>query len=451
MAKKILLITYHFPPSGAVGGLRSANFARFLPIHDWEPSVLTIKDKYIEGKDNDRLMGLENIPIFKTGKIPKILQLYHVAKSLKKAILPQKQTDQNAQKNSPPDKKHKRADESILQRLKRYYSSLFLALPDYEKNWIIPATIKAIRLVKSHKIDCILTSCPPYSVHVIGLLTHMATGVQWIADYRDPWYIASQKRMYPTCDLSRRIESVLEKWVVKKASRVVCNTENLRHKLAFEYRNIKRDGFIYLPNGISPETFEGVKTLQKFEKFTLTYTGSLYFLRTPEPIFHALRNLLHEKRIPPLSFSIKLVGHCETIEGIPTTRLISEYGLESYVEIIPPVPYLQSLKIIKESHLALLFAPDQPYQIPAKVYDYIGTGTQILALAGEGATADILQSTGTGTVYHPEDISGLEAFLLKKMSSNYDLDTEIISKAVAAFDRKKITADLASHLNTLFQ
>lgn len=443
MDKKILLISYHFPPSQAVGGLRIANFARYLPQSGWKPYVLTIQDKYVENKDSERLQDLEDLTIYKTVKLPEMMELYSAVKSLVEKVRG-KREEGDATGSSQVDEKVK---ESASQRLKRYFASLFLALPDYEKNWILPAAFKAIKEIRRQKIDCILTSCPPYSVHMVGLLASMATGVQWIADFRDPWYIASKKRMYPTCTLSRKIESRLERVVIKRAALVLCNTEKLRETLEQAYNAFPRDKFVYIPNGIATDIFRKLDHLQKYKKFTLTYTGSLYFFRTPEPIFKVLKELIDSGKVGPNDVNIKLVGHCQIIDGYPTKDLVSSYGLDEIVDVLPPVSYHRSLEIIKKSHLALLFAPDQPYQIPAKVYDYMGTGTKILALAGEGATADMIRNTKTGEVFHPNSYDEMKAFLLDAILKRIPVEKTVTKQVMERFDRKRIVSDLAGYMN----
>lgn len=451
MDKKILIISYHFPPSQAVGGLRAANFARYLPASGWQPCVLTIKDKYIDNLDAERLQGLESLTIYKTNKLPQVMEFYRLAKSSLKKMLKSRQKGTDGSTGSKNRSDESEISEDTLQRVKRYYASLFLALPDYEKNWILPASTKAIREIRRNKIDYILTSCPPYSVHLVGLLAHLATGANWIADFRDPWYVASKKRMYPTCTLSRKIEGALEKQVMKRARLVLCNTERLCDTLASAYSKVKKNGFVYIPNGISTDIFSGLRDLPKYEKFTLTYTGSLYFFRTPEPVFKALKELIDKGQVDRDSFTIKLVGHCDTIDGSPTIDLVSAYGLAENVEILPPVPYLKSLEIVKRSHLALLFAPDQPFQIPAKVYDYIGTGTRILALAGEGATSDMVLKTGTGSVFQPDNHEDLKAFLLDSINNQTPMSETVTMEAIQKFDREKVVSDLADYLNAQFE
>ena len=146
---------------------------------------------------------------------------------------------------------------------------------------------------------------------------------------------------------------------------------------------------------------------------------------------------------------IKLVGNCQYIDGYPIAPIIHSYGLDSVVEVIDPVPYLRSLEIVKQRHLALLFAPDQPFQIPAKAFDYIGSGTKILAVAGEGATSDLINSTGAGRVFSPTDIKGIKEFIYNSITNQESLQTGIDTNIARKFDRKLIAQNLAKHLDCI--
>ena len=195
----VLLITYHFPPSAAVGGMRMANFARWLSAFGWEPQVLTIQDKNIEHIDQERLRDFEGVKIHKVGVLPTVVGMYAVMKNrlfpyAKNVFL--SETGLNTPSGSDPA-----CNETLSRRLKRYLLS-FSIFPDHESGWIIPASLAAIRHIRRQRIRWIVTSCPPYSVHLIGLAVKMITGTRWVADFRDPWMTTGSKRNYPTCALS---------------------------------------------------------------------------------------------------------------------------------------------------------------------------------------------------------------------------------------------------------
>lgn len=411
--KKILLISYHFLPSLAVGGFRIAGFAEKLLLYGWDPYVLTIKEKYIDNIDIANSAHLKTVKIFRTNVFPTFLDVYLLVKRLIFSVLSRKKVslkEMGQQYAASP--KSVSVYEGLIHKLKRYFISLFLTLPDVERAWIIPATLTAIREIKNEKINCILTSSPPHSVHIIGLMIKkIVPKIRWIADFRDPWMTPFSKGLYLTCSLSNRIERRLEHSVIKNADLVLTTTDLLANKFKHEYKMYPKTKFKCLPNGFDEDTFKELKKIKKNKAFTISYTGSIYLGRSPEPLFKALYELVNEKLLSLHNISIQLVGNCQYIDGRPTPRVASEYGLDSVVKIIDYVPYNKALEIIKKSHVALLLAPNQPYQIPAKAYDYIGAATEILALTKDGATADLINSTGTGKAIDPADIQGIKNYI----------------------------------------
>ncbi len=437
--KKILLITYHFPPSLAVGGLRMAGFVKYLPIYGWKPYVLTLDEKYIENKDSSYLSELEHIEITRARIFPSLRDSYlFIKKGFQK-----KTTQQNLIKTGDNS-----SSEGLTRKLKRYFISLFITLPDTERNWILPAIIKAFREIKNEKINVILTSGPPNSVHIIGLVINMLTNIHWIADFRDPWMTPFSKVLYLTSRLSNLIEQGLERKIFTNADLVLATTEKLTHKFKKEYNDLPHTRIKFLPNGFDQENFSGLNNSRKYETFTISYTGSIYFSRSPEPLFCAIKELIAENRLKLADLRIKLIGSCQFIGGRLTSDVVFSYGLDTVVEISDYMPYKKALEVIKKSHVALLLATNQPYQIPAKVYDYMGTGTKILALTTEGATADVINSTGIGKAIDPDDIQGIKDYVydlaLNKQNSKNDGGT-----CCNQYIRANIVKDLAHELDRI--
>src|SRR5207253_3546316 len=130
--------------------------------------------------------------------------------------------------------------ERLPKRLSRYVLS-FLVLPDHQRGWIVPAIFAAIRNMRRRGIGWMMTSCPPYSVHVVGLAVSTLTRRKWIVDFRDPWMTTGTKRLYPTSALSLKIEKWLERKVIERADLVVFNVERLRDAYRERYRNVPRE------------------------------------------------------------------------------------------------------------------------------------------------------------------------------------------------------------------
>lgn len=443
--KKVLFISYHFPPSTAVGGIRIARFAKNLPVFGLETRVLTIKDRYLKQLDTERLKDFEEDNIYKTIKLPTLLDVYLRLKCMWRSVLSGKVVDMDElEESAVAAEAVDSGPEKARQRLKRYIASLILAMPDTEKGWILPAALRAVALIRREKIDCIMTSCPPYSVHLIGLCVKRLTGVRWIADFRDPWTI-TRPRSFSSA-LSYRIETWLEKKVVHGADMVLTNTERLRSAYEKVHDEMPQKKFKYVPNGIDTEVFSKLNHLKKYDRFTITYSGTLYLSRSPEPVFKAVKELILEDRFDASDMCIKLMGNCRYVEGSPIIGMVRSYGLEHAVELMEPVPYSKALEIIRRSHLALLLAPDQPYQVPAKLYDYIGAGTKILALTEDGATSDMVRSTNSGGVFLPEDVDGIKEFIYRTIKDTRSQGAEKKSTASERFDIRSITEELAGHI-----
>lgn len=447
--KKILLITYHFPPSFAVGGFRMAGFVKYLPMYGWKPYVLTLNEKYIENKDSSHILEFEHIKIIRARPFPSLRDSYlFIKKGLHKITSRGKKKKKETTRNNLTKTEDNLSSEGLTRKLKRYFISLFITLPDTERNWIIPAIIRAFREIKNEKINVILTSGPPHSVHIIGMVINMFTNIHWIADFRDPWMTPFHKASFPTSRLSNLIERGLERKIFKNADLVTATTEKLTHKFKKKYNDLRHTRIKFHPNGFDQEVFAGLNQLKKYDTFTISYTGSIYLSRSPEPLFCAIKELVEEDRLKLSNLRIKLIGHCKLIGDHLTSDVVSSYGLDTVVEVSDYVPYKKALEIIKKSHVALLLATNQPYQIPAKVYDYMGTGTKILALITEGATADLISSSGIGEAFAPDDMKGIKDYVhklsLNKQNSNNDGE-----KNSNQYIRAKIIKDLAHELDLI--
>jgi hypothetical protein len=404
---------------------------------------LTIQDKNIEHIDQERLRDVEGVTIYKAGVRPTVATLYAAIRNRLYRFT--KNASPSETGLHPLSGSDRDCKESLSRRLKRYLRS-FVIFPDHERGWIIPATLAAIHRLRRHRIEWIMTSCPPYSVHLIGLAVKIITGTRWVADFRDPWLTTGSKRSYATCAMSIRLESWLEKKVIEKADFLLFNVERLKNAYRERYAHVPGEKFVFIPNGIAPRALEEPAAVAKYESFTLSYTGTLYVGRSPEPVFQAISRLIQEGKTTPEAVRIKLVGHCRTVEGVPIARLINKYGLESSVEVCDSLPYSEALKIIRRSHLALLFSPHLPFQIPAKVYDYLGTGSRILAIAEEGGSADLIRETGAGQAFASDDVEGIKRFIFEEMTSRR-LKNRDHSDALVRFDIRRITKELVKNLD----
>ena len=442
---RILLAAYHFPPSAAVGGLRITRFARFLPEFGWRPYVLTIDDAdrgQGEGTDRSRLAGLEAVSITRTRAPSGILDLYS---RIKRKVL---------RFRKPPGghgaavgTRARPAGETIAQRLRRYATSLFVLLPDEEKNWALFAAVPAVRLIRRHRIDCILTSAPPYSVHFVGLVAKLVTRVTWVADFRDPW-MDDVPPAHCRSWLSERLQHWMEARVMNNADRVLATTERMRDAMMARYPHLPGEKFSCLPNGIDVGGLAAGDIPDKYAPLTITYAGSLYLDRTPEPLFEALGALVNEGKVRLDDFRIKLVGSCRFIGDVETEAVARRYGVESAVEIIDRLPRTEAIRIMQRSHLLLVLAPpNHRLVLPAKIFDYLGSGSKLLALTEPGATADLMRETDGGMCFSQKDVSGLKAYFHELLTDGSYRQLRNDPESFLRYDARGLTGQLVAEFS----
>ena len=446
--KKILLITYHFPPSLAVGGFRMKGFSKHLPQHGWEPYVLTIRENLSENNDDSSLNNIEKIKIYRSGRLPALIDVYICLKLLVKRIIKMNSTYKNIEQNQIFTEKETFSNEKLLEKWKRYFNSIFISLPDKERNWIIPAVCNALQIIKHHRIHYILTSSPPHSVQIIGLIIKKIAQIKWIVDLRDPWMTPFARNLKPNSQLSYRIERWIEKKVIQNADLVLTTTPMLNKELQKKYHTLSKTNFACYPNGFDEEMFFELKNAPKNDIFTIAYTGSTYLGRSPEPIFKAVKGLIEEKKICAEQIRIQLVGSCQYIDGQLTSEVANFYGLDAVVQISGYIPRSEALEIIQKSHIALVIAIDQPYQIPAKIFEYLGGGAKILALTQKGATYDLIETTKSGKALDPSDINGIKNFIYKELLNKTKNDSSAKNN-YERYNRKNIVRDMANHLNRI--
>jgi len=449
--KKVLLIAYYFPPDFAVGGQRIAKFARNLPTFGWQPTVLTIADRYRDQLDKERENELGNIPVLKSIRFPKVTDLLHSIRNAVLAAVRNKGRQDVAETGgNGPESSGTIQAESLMQRLKRYYLS-FSYFPDNERSWIIPATLRALAAIGRHRFDCIVTSSPPHSSHLIGLIIKKLLRVNWVADFRDPWMDLQQYRPQRIrSEWSDRIEGWLEGEVVRNADKVLTTTNEHRTALMSRFPAEPGDKFVYVSNGIEMEKFLTGNFPDRYETFTISYAGTLYLKRSPEPLFKAIQKLISSGRVEMSAIRFKIFGNCELINGKTVAELAKDYGIDSIVEVSPPVPLSEAIEVMKSSHLLLLLVTSiQDINIPAKVYDYFGSRTRILAIAEPGATSELIKNTESGAAFIPADTDGIAEYIYELCSNSKRDHVRNNPQMYARFDTKVLTEKLATELSLL--
>jgi hypothetical protein len=443
--KKVLIITYHFPPDAAVGAIRPAKFAKFLPEFGWEPVIYTVKEKYYDLLDYSKFEpALNPLRIHRANLIPGPLHLY--------SRFPYK--GKNFPNNLRPHQSIRRKNQNGINSIKRFFSSM-VRLPDDKQGWIANIAIDGYRIFRRHKIDTFITTGPPMSTHVGGLFLKNLTHAKWVADFRDPWWTEVYLKSSPyRTFLFDNIQKWLESKVIKKADMVVSTTPSLTEHFKLNLPPNQQNKFVTITNGFDESDFLGIATSTWTinSKIRIIHTGTLYFSRNPEPFFIALNKLVKRGLIHKDHIEIDLIGNCAFYKGGTVQELIDKYELSFIVRLLGMMPFRKSLENQMDSDALLLFAQEQPNMIPAKVFEYLKINKPIFAITEEGETKRILEDFENVFIADQgkrDDIAKKFLQLLEaiKNGKKYLSSPERIKK----YDRRYLTEKLAGYLDMINQ
>jgi hypothetical protein len=174
----------------------------------------------------------------------------------------------------------------------------------------------------------------------------------------------------------------------------------------------------------------------------------LYFERTPAPLFQAFGELVQEGKVRVAEFRIKLVGNCSHVDGETTHDMARRFGIQDAVDLLDWLPRGDAVRLMQQSHLLLVLAPpNHKLLLPAKLFDYVGSGTPVLAIADPGATTDFVRETGCGSWFAQGDIQGLKHYLHDLVMSGRYRDLRNDAHAFARYDARRLSGQLASMLS----
>jgi glycosyltransferase involved in cell wall biosynthesis len=248
-------------------------------------------------------------------------------------------------------------------------------------------------------------------------------------------------------DFSDFLERGMERIVVRWADRVVTTTDRMRNAMLARYPSLPPEKFVCIPNSIDTDGIRSTQGVEPFEKLTITYAGTLYFDRTPEPLFRAVADVIATGRGSVNDIRIVLLGDCRKINGRDTEIVVREYGLDEVVQVIDRVPYPQAVEMMRKSHLLLVLAPQgHELVVPAKIYDYLGTGSVVITLAEPGATADLMHETQCGRCFSHADIAGMRDYIAGLLEDRSYRHLRNSPEMFARYDARELTTRLVSEI-----
>lgn len=422
--RRVLLITYCYPPRPTMGSQRPRGLAKYLPDYGWEAIVLTPRmpdgkrpeGHIIETGDRDVLQDLKA----KFGFDPrrKLHDQLHLSLS------------------AVPNSKllHTRAIEWLKQ---------WLAYPDSTKGWIPFASEAVAMLAKRERIDAILTTSPPQSCHIIGAQAKRIFGSPWIADFRDLWTQNLGEQKHSSQPLQVRLEKRTLAW----ADVLVTVSEPWARRLRERY---SAKPVYTVANGFDPDDFRQ-QPPELTKSFSITYAGVFYNgKRDPRLLFEVLAELIQEQILSADEVRVRFYGRLEP--WLPA--LVARYGVTEIVELHGFISRTEVLQREMESQILLLLGwgdPKETGQHSGKLFEYFGAGRPILAVGGSrGVLTEALDQTKAGV--HALSKEQLRRSLVQ-MYTEFKQDGQVCyradAKAVEQYSHRQMARRFADVLDSV--
>jgi len=426
--KKVLIVTYYFPPAGGPGVQRWLKFVKYLPDFQFEPIVYVpqnptypIVDEGLLAEVSDQLTLLKQ-PIWEPYGVASLFSKNKI-NNISAGIIPS------------------RKKQSFLEKIALFVrGNLFI--PDARVFWVKPSVKFLREYCQSNTIDTIITTGPPHSLHLIGLALQQQLSIKWVADFRDPWTTIGYHKALKLLPWAQRKHKCLEQQVLQAADAIIVTSATTKT----EFEALTTSPIEVITNGYDLAT---EPSLQLDAKFSLAHIGSLLSARNPIVLWEALAELLQE--IPDLAKHLQLNFIGTTSQEIKDA--LANYGLANYMHDFGYVSHQEAIRFQKESQVLLLIEIDSPNTkliLPGKLFEYLVSSRPILAMGPAGSDfASIITETQTGAFFNYAQKREVKAYIQRCYSDYLAGNLKVSPQGIEKYARKNLTKQLAQLLSTL--
>lgn len=420
--KKVLIISYYWPPAGGPGVQRWLKFTRYLPEYDVAPVLYVPENAHYPLKDASLAEEVpEDITILKK----RIFEPYSLAR-----LISNKDTEKISSGIIPGER-----EQGLLQKLMLFIRGNFF-IPDARRFWVGPSVDFLAEYLQENQIDTVITTGPPHSMHLIGLKLKEKLKLNWIADFRDPWTQIGYHQKLKLLPFSRKKHEQLEKAVLDRADTLITTSFTTRE----EFQKITATPIEVITNGYD---YEKVEPVPLDQKFSISHIGSLLSGRNPENLWRALRELTLENDDFASDFQLNLTGAV----GGAVLESIKKSGLEQYLSVKGYVSHREALQLQRSAQVLLLIEIDSVETrgiIPGKIFEYMVSNRPILAVGPKHADIQkIIKETNTGAFFLYSQKDKMKDFLLQQYNEFRQGNLKAHPIGLQQYSRKALTGQLA--------
>ena len=437
--KKLLFVSYYWPPSGGPGVQRAVKFVKYLPAHGIDPVVVTVDPAHASYPLTDSSLAHDipdHVRVVRT-KSFEPLRFYRLFSPGKKL----------------PSPGFAGADKpGFMEKVWRFARGNLL-IPDARKGWNSYALKVCTQLLQEDDYQAVLTTSPPHSTQLIGLALQQRFGIPWVADLRDPWTDIYYNRDLYRLRFAWKRDARLEKTVLEKANAVITVSDSLKELLASKSTRIDRDKIHVIPNGFDHDDFNflhdgNVSPRATTKPFVIGYIGTMSDAYPVDGFIKAVMMFLQEH--PSADLKIRFTGQLS--EGILETFRNS--GLAGKMIFNEHVDHGMAVQQMVASDLLLLIIPDVSHNegiLTGKLFEYFASRRPILGFGPlEGDAANMIRQCQSGKLFGYQDGEGAGSwisFIYKQARAG--VNPSAGNEHIERYSRNEQTASLAYLIDTI--
>ena len=422
---KALLVSYLFPPVGGAGVARVLKFAKYLPRHGVEPTVLTAENPSVPVVDSSRLADVAGLRVIRARTLE---PGYMVKRAVWKTV-----------DGSP---RATGGGNFLLSGLR------LLLVPDPQVLWQPAAQWRLARVLRSEAFDVLFISGPPFSQFLLAPAARLWANVPIVLDYRDEWGTVAAE--YEMGSITRRWSArLLERACLRASHAVTTATPAFRESLLERFPFLAKRTVATLPNGYDPEDLPRVLPALPSDRFVVTYAGTVFRLTRPSGLLRALRRIRAEHPDLATLLDVRFIGRVVETEQ-QTLADAADLG----VRTLGYMDHAAALAESAKSHLNLCLLSDAPGAegiYPQKIFELAALGRPVLTLAPTGALTALVRDLGLEAALHPEDDGAIAAHLVQQLRAfrvGEVLPTHPANR-LERFSRDRLAGELAELFRSL--
>ncbi len=421
--RRLLVVSYHFPPDRAVGAKRWEKFAQFAAERGWGLDVFMrgdVRDADVGEAARALPSGVRAFAV----PIPKLRAerfedaVWRAVKGRRSAATPQIAPSAGALTSAPPQRPSSipRAELRWALHTPRGWMRAYWAALDFARigAWG-DGVVEAVASIFDPAVHrAVVTSGPPFMSHDAGRRISERYRIPFVMDMRDPWRHVERLAEGIATPAWTRLAARYERKAVKRAGLIVANTEVARRQLAATYPT-REDDIIVVTNGSDEDE---LPVQRRGGRFVIAHVGTLYLDRDPRALFQAAAEVIRKHALTPDDISLEFIGELEAVGGFPIREVAEIEGISDYVKTGPSRPYRDALAFMADATMLVTMSGSNIAAIPAKTFECVRFPAWILALSEPGsATAMLLAGTGAD-VASSGDAVGIAAIIERRFKEH---------------------------------